>query len=130
MPHVIIEYSSNIEQLVDVQALLISVHEAALASRAVPSDALRTRLEPRLSYLIADAYADNAFVAVTARLGPGRTPDEKHALMTVLLTAVESALGAAAANAMLSVELQEIDAEFRVNKNNLRTAIADRSPNE
>jgi 5-carboxymethyl-2-hydroxymuconate isomerase len=126
MPHVIVEYSTNLEKIVDINALLSGVHDAALSCAIVPADALRTRAEPRDRYLIADRHPANAFVAVVARLGPGRTAEEKHRLLEALLLATQSALGEAAANVMLSIEYQEIDAEFRINKNHLRTVFAAR----
>ena len=127
MPHLIVEYSANLEREMDPQALVDAVHAAALATGNAPLDALRTRASSRSNYRIADGHPDNAFGAVTARLGPGRTSEEKHRLLDALLGAVETALGPAAANAMLSVEYVEIDPELRVNKNNLRTVIAERT---
>ena len=127
MPHLIVEYSTNLERDVDMRMVIDAVHAAALATGIAPPDALRTRASPRSIYRIADGHPDNAFVAVTARFGPGRTPEEKHRLLDALLLAVETALGpTATANAMLSVEYVEIDPEFRVNANNLRTVLAAR----
>lgn len=124
MPHVIVEYSANLEQHADMGALLSAVHRAALASGVAALDALRTRAEPRASYVIADDHVDNAFVAVLIRIGPGRTPDQKRTVIDAVLRAVEMSLGEAVDAAMLTVEVQEIDPEFRVNKNHLRSAIA------
>lgn len=127
MPHLVVEYSTNLERHVDMRLVIDAVHAAALATGIAPLDALRTRAAPRSIYRIADGHPDNAFVAVTARLGPGRSAEEKHRLLDALLLAVETALGpTVAANAMLSVEYVEIDPEFRVNRNNLRTVLAAR----
>ena len=128
MPHVIVEYSANLEAQADMAAVVDAVHAAALATGIAPLDGLRTRASVRSLYRIADGHPENAFVAVLARLGPGRTPEEKQRLIEALMGAVETALGSAAANAMLSVEYQEIDPELRVNKNNLRAVIAQRNP--
>lgn len=126
MPHLIIEHSANVADLVDIDTLVASVHDAALATGIAPLDALRTRAAPRQHYAIADRDPANAFVAVTGRLGPGRSDDEKHALLEALMAALDVTLGAAQHNVMLSVEYQEIDPEFRINKNNLRPVIAER----
>ena len=130
MPHVIVEYTTNLARVTDLRALLDALHAAALSSPIVPTDALRTRAEPRTDYRVADGHPDNAFLAIIARLGPGRTADEKHALLGLLLGAAELSLGPAAANVMLSVEYQEIDAEFRINKNNLRAVMAARQTSQ
>lgn len=127
MPHLIVEYSANLEAHADMALLVDAVHAAALASGVAPLDGLRTRASVRSVYRIADGHPDNAFVAVVARLGPGRTPEEKHRLLDALMGAIEEALGAAAENAMLSVEYQEIDPEYRVNRNHLRAVIAQRT---
>jgi 5-carboxymethyl-2-hydroxymuconate isomerase len=127
VPHIIVEYSDNLDLHISRAALLAAVHEAALTQPIIPADGLRTRAEPRSDYVIADGHPDNVFVAVVARLGPGRTPEEKHSLLDALLAAVENVLGTHANNVMLSVEYQEIDAEFRINKNNLRSTIENRS---
>ncbi len=126
MPHLIVEYSTNLESAVDMQALINTIHAAALATGVAPIDALRTRAEPRTIYRIGDGHPDNGFVAVAARLGAGRTAEEKHRYLAAILVALESTLGTHAANVMLSVEYQEIDPEFRINKNNARVAINQR----
>ena len=129
MPHVTVEYSANLEHLVDMQSVIDAVHAAALATGFVPLDGLRTRASPRSTYRIGDGHANNAFVAIAVRLGPGRSADDKHRLLAAVLDAVESTLGPnVAANAMLSAEWHEIDPNARINRNNLRPVIAARLP--
>lgn len=123
MPHLIVEYSTNLESVVDVASLVSAIHQAALQTGIAPIDALRTRAEPRSIYRIGDGHSDSAFVSVAARLGAGRTPEQKHRFLAAVLEATEAVLGTNAANVMLSVEYQEIDPEFRINKNNARDAI-------
>ena len=128
MPHFIVEYSDNLAATVDMGAVLDAVHAAARATGLASLDALRVRAEPRSLYRIADGHPDNAFLGVIARMAPGRTDDQKQMVLETVLTAVETALGTSAANVMLSVEYQEIDARYRINKNNLRDTIAARTP--
>lgn len=129
MPHLIIEHSSNVADLVGIDTLVLAVHDAALATGIAPIDALRTRAAAREHYAIADCDASNAFVAVTARLGAGRTGAEKRSLLDALMAALDRTLGEAQRFVMLSVEFQEIDPELRINKNNLRAVIAERQAN-
>jgi 5-carboxymethyl-2-hydroxymuconate isomerase len=60
-------------------------------------------------------------------LAPGRSDQAKQRLLAALLEALDDRLGPARADAMLSVELQEIDPASRVNRNHLRAAIAERA---
>ena len=126
MPHLIIEHSANVAESIDVTALVDVLHDAALATGIAPLDALRTRAVARDHYAIGDRHPDNAFVAVTARFGAGRCDDDKLRLVEALMTALDDALGDARRTMMLSVEYQEIDPEFRINRNHLRSTIAER----
>ena len=129
MPHLIIEHSANVADLTDIAVLVDAVHDAALATGIAPLDALRTRAAGREHYAIADRDPANAFVAVTARLGAGRTDAEKRNLLDALMAALDQTLGDAQRLVMLSVEFQEIDPDLRINKNNLRPVIAERQSN-
>jgi 5-carboxymethyl-2-hydroxymuconate isomerase len=123
MPHLIVEYSTNLDSLINIEALVDAIHHVALATGIAPVDALRTRTEPRNVYRIGDGHPNNTFIAIAARLGAGRTPEQKHRFLAAILEATETVLGVHVANVMLSVEYQEIDPEFRINKNNARDAI-------
>ena len=123
MPHLIVEHSANVEH---VPLILEAVHAAALGTGLASVDALRTRAACRESYVIGDRHSDNAFIALTARLGPGRSGDEKQLLIDALMTAIEATVGEAADHMMLSVEIQEIDSAMRLNHNHLRAHIAAR----
>ena len=80
MPHIIIECSANVAERRDLQRLVDAVHASALAHGLPALDALRTRASVRSLYRIADGHPDNAFVAITARIAPGRTPDAMQSL--------------------------------------------------
>ena len=127
MPHLIIEHSANVAELIDIDTLVDALHDAALATGVAPLDALRTRAVAREHYAIADRHPANAFIAVTARLGAGRVDEEKRLLLDALMAALDRTLGDAQRNVMLSVEYQEIDPDLRINKNNLRPVIAERN---
>jgi 5-carboxymethyl-2-hydroxymuconate isomerase len=126
MPHLILEYSANVARAVDIDELVLAVHRAALDTGIAELDALRTRAVARDHYAIADLHPDNMFLAVVARLGAGRSDEDKHRLLDALLAAVGQQLGDARRTAMISVEYQEIDPASRINQNNLRAVIAER----
>ena len=127
MPHLILEHSANVSEVADIAALVGALHDAVLGTGVVALDALRTRAACRNVYAVADRHPDNGFVAVTARLGAGRTDAEKRLVIDTLMTTLSDVLGDAQRNLMLSVEYQEIDPTLRINKNNLRSVIADRT---
>lgn len=131
MPHLTIEFSANVCSScggpVDVDALVDRLHDAALATGIAPLDALRTRAVGRTHYAIGDRHPDNMFVAVNVRLGAGRSDDERRRLVDALVDALDDQVGDARRTMMLSVELQEIDPAFRVNRNHLRALIDERA---
>ena len=127
MPHLILEYSGNVAAVADIGGLVDAIHTAALATGVAAPDALRTRAACRDQYAIGDRHPDNMFIALTARLAAGRSDDDKATLLRALMDALTDFLGDATATMMLSVEYQEIDPEWRINENHLRTVIAERT---
>lgn len=122
MPHVVIEHSGNVAEVCDVQALVDSVHTAALAHPLTPPEALRTRAAGRRHYRIAGGDPRYAFVAVTARIGPGRDDRTKLSFATLLIDTVDAFLETEASDLIvaLSCEIQEIDPRHRINRNYIR----------
>ena len=129
MPHIVIEHSANLEEVIDVQALVDAVHESALADGLASLDALRTRAASRGRYRIADGDPSFGFVAVTARIGPGRSSEAKQRFLTALIDTVDDFLGPhrASTPVAISAEVQEIDADFRINRNHVRAALEERT---
>ena len=127
MPHVIIEYSANVAEHHDIDELVEVVHAAALADGLPALDALRTRAEERTAFRVADGAETNAFVAIHARIGPGRDADDKQRFLTAVLDAAEAHLAHGPLDIAWSIELTEIDPEFRINRNHVRPAVARRA---
>lgn len=132
MPHITIEYSANVADQHDISALVDAVHQAALDHGSAPLAGLRTRAVARSHYRIADGHPDNAFVAVTARIGPGRTPEVKVDLMRTLMDVTERSLEEQAGSLAVaySVEIQEIDAAFRENRNHIAERLHQRTEDD
>ena len=127
MPHITIEYSANIADHHDIQALVDAVHEAALESGLAARDALRTRAVRRDHYRIADGQDAHAFVALHCRMGPGRDPSQRQRFIEEVLHAAEVRAheeGGTLAIAW-SIELVEIDPDFRINHNHVRARLAE-----
>ena len=111
MPHIIVEYSRNIEASQPMEGLLRAIHEAAIVSGVFETQAIRTRGEPRDAFLIADLKNPHAgFVHITARIRPGRSQETRQRLGEGLLKAAEEYFrGAAYAHPLaLNVEIHEL----------------------
>lgn len=128
MPHQIIEYSANLESSVDIDALVTVLHETAAGIDALPIGGLRTRAVAREHYRIADGHPDNAFINVVLRLAPGRPFDVRKAAGEKLYAALCDYLEPVFSSSPLAIsyEIQELDADLRWKKNNLRDYLAER----
>lgn len=122
MPHFILEYSTNLEEHHNIDVLMERVHAAAQNHPAVAVDGIRSRAVPRDKFRVADCDPRNAFLGIIIRVGPGRTDDEKRSMVSTLLDAAQHQLESESSefDIMYSSELQEIDAEFRENRNQVR----------
>ena len=122
MPHLIIEYSANIEAEVPPQRMLEEFHRTAIDIGIAEPVGVRTRLERRDHYRVGDDENDNAFVHIVARMRSGRTAEQKKALLEALMDRANKTLAPAfdARGVALTVEVQEINPEFRVMRNGLR----------
>ncbi|HEX7062700.1 MAG TPA: 5-carboxymethyl-2-hydroxymuconate Delta-isomerase [Woeseiaceae bacterium] len=126
MPHQIVEYSANLEGVVDVDALIERLHAAALATGIFPLAGLRTRAARRDHYRIADGHPDNAFVHVLLRIGYGRALAERTRAADEISRALFGFLEevSAARPLALSLEIQDIDPHTNRKQNNLRAHLA------
>ncbi|MDP1602768.1 MAG: 5-carboxymethyl-2-hydroxymuconate Delta-isomerase, partial [Legionella sp.] len=92
MPHIIAEYSANLEDKLDVQALVDDLHQAAVDSQVADLVGIRTRAARREHFRVADGKAANGFVHITARLRRGRPEAVRKALGAALLAAADKRL--------------------------------------
>ena len=130
MPHVIVEYSANLERDVSLRRLVDSLHAAALATGVMPIGGLRTRAERRDVYAVADGDPENAFVAVLVRLGQGRDAETRRRVAEALMTVLEQETAEAfnTRGLGLTVEVQEIDGTASLKTNNLHERIQRGTP--
>lgn len=126
MPHQTIEYSANLEPELDIEALVRVLHETAASIDALPIGGLRTRAVARQHYRIADGHPDNAFINVFLRIAPGRSFDVRKAAGEKLFQALCEYLEPIYSSSPLAIsyEIQELDADLRWKKNNLREYLA------
>ncbi|MGO8800267.1 MAG: 5-carboxymethyl-2-hydroxymuconate Delta-isomerase [Roseiarcus sp.] len=114
MPHIIVEYSSNLEAGVSAPRLIDEVHRTVVRSGLFEPAAVRTRAAPRAVYRIADGAPQNVFLHITARIRAGRTAGDRKALGNSLLQTAKEVLAALPASTpvAVTVEVLEIDPEM------------------
>jgi 5-carboxymethyl-2-hydroxymuconate isomerase len=127
MPHQIIEYSANLDAHLDIEALVETMHKAAVGIDALPIGGIRTRVARRDLYRIADGHPANTFINVTLRVAP-RPPEVKREAGERLFAALQEFVQPVFDEQplSLSLEIQEIDAEFRWKHSNIRDYLAQR----
>lgn len=93
MPHLYIEYTSNIKPEADIPALLKKVNDTLLSHPdIIPIGGLRSRAMELTDYLIADGSEDDAFVHATLKLGGGRSEEDKQKLCDDVFDAIKAHL--------------------------------------
>ena len=121
MPHLNIEYSANLADELDIQALVDRIHETALATGIFPLGGVRTRAESRSHYRIANGDPRAGYIHLMVRIGSGRDFEtRRHAGDRIFETLCDftSALYESRPLA-LSFELHEIPPDMAWRKNNL-----------
>ena len=122
MPHLIIEYSANLEPDIDIEGLVRAMHEEAVSIEALPTGGIRTRAVRRDTFLVADGDPDNGFINVTLRIAKGRPMDVRQAtgerLFGVLTDYVQEVYERRPMG--LSFEIQQINPETRWKQGNIR----------
>ncbi len=122
MPHVIVEYSANLEPDIEIQSLIEALHAAALETGLFDIDGIRSRAVRRDVYRIGDGSPENGYVFVTARVGEGRPANARENLGKSLLATTETVLAdlIATTPVSLAVEVHEIDRSMTFRRNTIR----------
>ena len=129
MPHIIIEYSDNLEKKINLEELIEIAHATAVDTEVFPLGGLRVRAARREHYKIADGHPDNGFIHIELKIGPGRDKKTKKSALEKIFSTVEKYLQPIHENSPLamSAELNEFDSELRINQNNIRKYIEERA---
>jgi 5-carboxymethyl-2-hydroxymuconate isomerase len=129
MPHIIIEYSDNIEKVIKIETLIEKVHATAIDTGIFPLGGLRVRAAKREYYKVADGHPSNGFIHVELKIGPGRDKEAKVLALEQIFSTVEKYLRPIHENGPLamSAELNEFDSELRINQNNIHKYIEERT---
>jgi 5-carboxymethyl-2-hydroxymuconate isomerase len=128
VPHLIVEYSANLEDDIRLDALLDDLHQAALDTGVFPLGGLRTRAHKTARYRIADCHPDNAFVHVTAIIGHGRPLDVRRSAAERLFGTLTRHLESVYQRRPLAISfnVQEFHPELNFKQNNLHEYVQSR----
>jgi 5-carboxymethyl-2-hydroxymuconate isomerase len=129
LPHLIVEYSANVEQAMALDALLDKLHACALETGVFPLGGLRVRAHRADHYRIADKAADNGFVHVTALIGHGRALDVQQRAGEQLFAVLTEHLASLYDKRPLAISLnvQEFHPVLNFKKNNLHEHLKKRA---
>jgi 5-carboxymethyl-2-hydroxymuconate isomerase len=129
LPHLIIEYSANIEDQIALDELLDKLHATALTTGVFPLGGLRIRAHCTQRYRIADKHADNGFVHMTALIGHGRPLDVQQRAGEQLFETLRTHLAPLFARSPLAISLsiQEFHPILNFKQNNLHDYVQRRS---
>ncbi|HEY5680504.1 MAG TPA: 5-carboxymethyl-2-hydroxymuconate Delta-isomerase [Pseudomonadales bacterium] len=129
MPHLIIEYSANIDEELMLDALMLRLRDSAVATGVFPLPGIRVRAARRDRFVVADGDPENAFVHLMVRIGHGRTPEVRRQVADRLFAVLCDHLREAATRRGLglSLEIQEIDPVGSLKRNNLHERLAGRA---
>jgi 5-carboxymethyl-2-hydroxymuconate isomerase len=114
MPHIIVEYSDNLESKLSIRKLIDDIHQAVADSGLFDLAAIRTRAMPRSIYRIADGKPENGFIHVIARIRQGRSVEDRRRLGQMILDVAKQAVAALvpAPPTGFTVEVYEMEEEM------------------
>jgi 5-carboxymethyl-2-hydroxymuconate isomerase len=92
MPHIMVEYSANLDNSMDIQGLLNALHQVMIDSGHAPLEGTRTRAMRREHYCVADRNPNNAFVHIIVRMREGRPKEVYQTIAEQLMAAAEKNL--------------------------------------
>ncbi|KQV41357.1 5-carboxymethyl-2-hydroxymuconate Delta-isomerase [Rhizobium sp. Root1204] len=129
MPHLIIQYSSNLEHQIDFTALCKTVNEAIVDTGLFETGAVRVRASSAHHFAIADGAPENGFVDMNFRIGTGRSEEEKKRAGEMIFAAAEKLLPRffETPHFALSLEIREIDPVFSWRRNTLHARFRDQA---
>lgn len=114
MPHFHIEYSANLEEIVDIDQFCEVIRAEAAKIAAFPMPGIRVRATRVDHYAIADGDPKHGFVDICVRLRAGRASDVKQDAIQRIFNAAKAFWAPAMVthSIALSAEMRDIDAEL------------------
>lgn len=122
MPHIIIDYSPNLETRLDISGLCHVLRDAAVRTGILPLAGLRVRATACDHVVIADGNPDHAFLDISLRLRAGRSQADKEQATAAIFATAEAYCAdvLATSSFMLSFEMRDIDASLSPKTSSIR----------
>ena len=122
MPHIVIDYSANLEERLDIAGLCRCLRDAAAETGVLPLAGLRVRAIKADHWVIADGDPPHADLDISLRLRGGRPAAAKAAATAHIFAAAEAfcADAMASSSLMLSFEMRDIDPDLSPKSSSIR----------
>ena len=127
MPHFHIEYSSNLEEQVDMGQFCEVIRAQAASVETFPLAGIRVRATRVDHYAIADGNPKHGFIDISVRLREGRTDAVKKDAIGRIFEAAEAYLAPVMAtrSIALSAEMRDIDKDLSPKTGTIRDHMKD-----
>ena len=127
MPHFHIEYSANLESLVDMAQLCEAVRAKAATIDTFPMAGIRVRATRVDHVAIANGNPKHGFVDLSVRLREGRPHDVKRDAITQIFAVLTDFMSPTmeTLSVALSAEMRDIDADLSPKFGNIRDHLED-----
>ncbi|WP_071672929.1 5-carboxymethyl-2-hydroxymuconate Delta-isomerase [Nioella nitratireducens] len=114
MPHIVVDYSPNMETRVDIAALCDALRIAAIETGILPMAGIRVRAFCATHVSIADGNPTHGFIDISLRLRGGRPDDAKQAATAHIFAAAEAFLAEPmkTQSIALSFEMRDINPDL------------------
>jgi len=110
MPHVIIEYTANVEADARIPELMRALNDVLICHAAVsPIGGIRTRALRLDQYRMADGSADDAFIHVTFKIKAGRPKNVTGPVCAAMFAAMRAHLADVLARRYLGLTLELVE---------------------
>ncbi|MGF6431851.1 MULTISPECIES: 5-carboxymethyl-2-hydroxymuconate Delta-isomerase [Bradyrhizobium] len=125
MPHFTLEYSANLDDLVDMGATVELVRRAAVETGIFPLGGIRVRAVRCEHYAIADGRKNYGFLDMVLRLGEGRDLATRKKAGEHIFKALSAHLDPVFSNSKfaLSFDMQINDKDTSWKRNNIHDAL-------
>ncbi|MBL4811599.1 MAG: 5-carboxymethyl-2-hydroxymuconate Delta-isomerase [Rhodobacteraceae bacterium] len=132
MPHLIIEYSANLDPRVDMAAACETLRVAMIRTGVFPCAGVRVRAHRAELFSLADAHSDNAFAHLQIRIGSGRDLATRRRAGEALMQEAQAIFAEELLTGYfaLSLEICEIDAATSWKANPIHARLALTEPSE
>ncbi len=114
MPHIIVDYSANMEDRVDMAGFCNALREAAIATDVLPMAGIKVRAIRADHVSIADGNPSHGYIDISVRLRGGRDLQTRKAATQKIFDAAQAFLEPALQQfpIALSLEMRDIDPDL------------------